>query len=67
MTSPHLSVLRQSLLRACSDQWIVLTFARAAVEQMRRSPHAIRLLVRSSFKVVQCVTVNCLQIAAGCA
>ena len=43
-----MSVLRRSLLRVCSDQWIVLTFARATVEQMRRSPHAIRLLVRSA-------------------
>ena len=43
-----MAVLRRALLHAGSDQWLALTFARATVEQMRRSPHAIRLLVTSA-------------------
>ena len=45
-TFPSL-VLRRSWLRACSEQWIALTFVEAAVLEMC-SLHAVHLLVRSA-------------------
>ena len=59
MTAFLVPVLRRSLPRACSVQWIILTFAQTAVEKMRRSPHAIHLLVTFSLHCPQAVLDKC--------